>query len=58
MNTLIVKKSDGSKIDFLKGKNHFNGTLNTDFEARYCECNKDTTNSSEVPDWNEAEVLT
>lgn len=57
MNTFIVKKSDGSKVDFWEGKGCFNGTLNPDLEARYCECHKDTTNKSEVPDWDAAEIL-
>ena len=53
MNTFISKKSDGSKIDFFEGKVKF-GDLNPLYEAKYCACDENTTNISEIPDWGTA----
>ena len=54
MNTFIAKKSDGSKVDFQEGKASF-GNLNSENEAKYCDCNEETTNTSEISDWATAE---
>ena len=56
LNTFIAVKADGSKVDFMEGKSHFEG-LNSLYEAKYCTCDENTTNVSEIPDWDEAEVV-
>ena len=56
MNTFIANKSDGSKVDFIEGKCPLGG-LNAEFEAKYCTCDENTENTSEIPDWGEAEDI-
>lgn len=54
MNTFIARKSDGSKVDFAEGRAECKG-LNTDYEAKYCTCDANTQNTSEIPDWATAD---
>lgn len=54
MNTFIARKSDGSKVDFFEGRSSLGG-LNPDYEAKYCTCDENTTNTSEIADWATAE---
>jgi hypothetical protein len=54
MNTFISNKSDGSKVDFFTGKVRLGG-LSADLEAKYCTCDEETENTSEIPDWGTAQ---
>lgn len=56
MNTFIALKSDGSKAGFVVGKSNLGG-LNADYEAKYCTCDENTTNTSEIADWDTAEEI-
>jgi len=53
MNTFIARKDNGDKISFLEG-NFKLGGLNPEYEAKYCDCDENTTNTSEIADWDTA----
>lgn len=58
MKTVISQRSNGLIIDKFDDKSNFNGTLNSDFIAKYCNATGEETNVSEIPDWATAEELT
>lgn len=56
MNTFIARKSDGSKVSDEPGKVQL-GNLNPEYDARFCTCDHNTSNTSEIPDWETAEAV-
>ena len=57
MNTFIAVKADGSKLGFMEGKCKVGFTAEQAAlrEAKYCTCDENTTNISEISDWETAE---
>lgn len=50
-NTFIAYDSDGSKRGFLPGRFILSG-IGGSVKARYCTCDIDTNNISEIADWD------
>lgn len=54
MNTFIARKDNGSKVDYFEGRAFARG-LNSEYEAKFCTCDENTANTSEILDWSTAE---